>query len=93
MPTRMNPKHVIAQQSAYMARGRGDVQADTTVPMEPPAWIHPEARKRFLMVARWLSDMRILADSDANVVLRYTLAWHRWCVAEQELAKNDGTCQ
>ena len=93
MPTRMKPKHLIAQQSSYMAQGRGEVHADTTALMDPPDWIHPEARARFATVVRWLRGMRILADGDANVVLRYSLAWHRWSVAERQLAKNDDAVQ
>ena len=93
MPTRMKPKHLLAQHSPYAAQGRGDVFADTTKPMEPPEWVHAGVRLCFERVVGWLGEMKILADSDANVVLRYSLAWHRWSVAEQALAQSDDAVQ
>ena len=52
----------------------------------PPDWLPPAAKVRYVEVTGFLRGASALAESDLPVVLRYSIVWSKWLVAEQRLA-------
>lgn len=71
------------------ARGREELGTPPSVMPEPPEWMKPAAKGMFSQVCALMHKMGTLAESDSEVICRYSVVWERWREAEIHLAKED----
>ena len=81
------PKHILALRGSPEAKGREELGTPVKALPEPPEWMRPAAKEMFLLVCGYTQRMGTLAESDAEVICRYSIVWERWREAEMELAK------
>lgn len=73
---------------------RADRHADSAQPLGKPScpsWMtDKDARKEFRRLVKLLSDMGLIGAADANLIVRYCVAWVRWRRVVQTLVANPG---
>lgn len=84
MPT---PKHILALRGSKEAKYREELGDLVDSLPEPPDWITERAQNKFAEVCKFMQSMGTLAESDLEVVTRYSTVWDRWRTAEEALAK------
>jgi P27 family predicted phage terminase small subunit len=81
------PKHILELRNSKHAKNReelGDIM-DELPP--PPDWISQRAQDKFTEVCGFMVSMGTLAQSDVEVITRYSVIWDRWRSSEEYLAK------
>jgi P27 family predicted phage terminase small subunit len=83
------PKHILELRGSKHARNREELGEAPPSPLTPPEWLKPRAKQIFLTVCGWLDRMGTLAESDGNVITRYSVVYVMWEHAAQQLQKVD----
>lgn len=83
------PKHVLQLRGSKEAKYREELGKPADAVPEPPEWMRPAAREMFRLVCNYAKQMGTLAESDTEVICRYSIIWDRWREAEMQLAKMD----
>lgn len=83
------PKHQLKLRGSEEAKYREELGTPVKALPEPPKWMRPAAKEMFLLVCGYTQRMGTLAESDAEVICRYSIIWDRWREAEMQLAKMD----
>lgn len=81
------PKHVLKLRGSKEAKYREELGTPASTLPEPPDWLRPAAREMFRLVCGYTQRMGTLAESDTEVIARYSIIWDRWREAEMQLAK------
>ena len=81
------PKHVLKLRGSEEANSREELGTPASTMPEPPEWMRPAAQEMFRLVCGFTKRMGTLAESDFEVICRYSVIWDRWRAAEMELAK------
>lgn len=81
------PKHVLKLRGSEEANYREELGTPPKNMPEPPEWMRPAAKAMFSLVCVYSARMGTLAESDAEVIARYSIIWDRWQEAEKHLAK------
>lgn len=83
------PKHVLKLRGSEHANTREELGTPVVTLPQPPDWLRPAAKEMFSLVCGYMQRMGILAESDVEVIARYSIIWERWRQAEMQLAKMD----
>jgi P27 family predicted phage terminase small subunit len=81
------PKHILAMRGSREAKGREELGTKVDALPSPPEWLRPAAKEMFSLVCGYTQRMGTLAESDVEVIARYSIIWERWREAEMKLAK------
>lgn len=81
------PKHVLKLRGSEEANYREELGTPPEKLPEPPEWMKPAAKTMFTLVCGLTQRMGTLAESDTEVIARYSVIWDRWQEAEKRLAK------
>jgi P27 family predicted phage terminase small subunit len=81
------PKHILQMRGSKEAKYREELGSPVSAIPEPPEWIRPAAKEMFRLVCGYTQRMGTLAESDTEVIVRYSIIWERWREAEMQLAK------
>ena len=82
MPRKLQP---------FTAAGAREITGRPLVEVpEPPAWLTPVGRQKFVEVAGYLTSIGALTDGEVDLVVQYAAAWGRFVQAEQSMAAADG---
>lgn len=81
------PKHILVLRGSRESKGREELGTPVKALPEPPEWMRPAAKEMFRLVCGYTQRMGTLAESDVEVICRYSIVWDRWREAEMELAK------
>jgi P27 family predicted phage terminase small subunit len=71
------------------AGGREELGTPLRALPEPPEYLKPHAKKMFQQVCVYTQNMGTLAESDVEVIARYSAVWDRWRTAEEHLKQLD----
>ena len=82
------PKHILAMRGSREAKGREELGTTVDALPSPPEWLRPAAQEMFRLVCGYAQRMGTLAESDLEVIARYSIIWDRWRDAEMQLAKD-----
>ncbi len=85
------PKHILSLRGSPEARYREELGTPPAALPEPEEWLRPPAKAMFKQVCEHTQRMGTLAESDVQVITRYSCVWDRWHEAEMNLAKT-GEC-
>lgn len=85
------PKHILALRGSKEARYREEIGTPVADLPPPPDWLRPAAKAMFTQVCGYTQRMGTLAESDLQVIARYSIIWDKWQEAERHLAKS-GEC-
>ena len=85
------PKHLLKLRGSSEANHREELGTKVDVLPEPPEWMRPAAKEMFRMVCVFTQNMGTLAESDTQVIARYSIIWDKWQEAERQLATS-GEC-
>jgi P27 family predicted phage terminase small subunit len=85
------PKHLLKLRGSPEANYREELGTPVSALPEPPDWMRPAAKEMFRLVCKYTKDMGTLAESDTQVIARYSIIWDKWQDAERRLAA-DGEC-
>jgi P27 family predicted phage terminase small subunit len=81
------PTSILELRGSWRAKGRGqEVQPALGLP-RCPAWLRPEAKKKWQDIARkctWLTEV------DGDIVTLFCVAWEHWLEAERHLRTPEG---
>lgn len=81
------PKHILEARGSRSVKPREEIGVRLGgEPPEPPSWLSERAKALYVDVCRYLIGMGNLAESDVNVIVRYSTVFERWERAEQQLA-------
>lgn len=81
------PKHILRLRGSKEAKYREELGTSSTSIPEPAEWMRPAAKEMFRLVCGYTQRMGTLAESDTEVIARYSIIWDRWREAEMNLAK------
>lgn len=85
------PSAVKLQRGTYRADRAAHNEAPAIGRPTCPAWMtDPDARKEFRRLVKLLGAMGLVGAADANVLVRYCIAWVRWRRIVQTLVANPG---
>lgn len=83
------PKHLLKLRGSEEANYREELGTPLSSLPVPPSWMRPAAKEMFNLVCGYTQRMGTLAESDVEVISRYSIIWDRWRDAEMQLAKLD----
>ena len=83
------PKHILALRGSKEANYREELGTPLSSLPVPASWMRPAAKEMFNLVCGYTQRMGTLAESDVEVISRYSIIWDRWRDAEMQLAKLD----
>jgi len=83
------PKHLLKLRGSEEANYREELGSPVHTLPNPPDWLRPAAKEMFALVCGYTQRMGTLAESDVEVIARYSIVWDRWREAEMNLAKMD----
>ena len=85
------PKHLLKLRGSPEANQREELGTPLSEIPDPPNWMRPAAKEMFKLVCGFTKKMGTLAESDTQVIARYSIIWDKWQEAERNLAKT-GEC-
>lgn len=83
------PKHILALRGSKEANYREELGTPLSDLPTPPDYLKPAAQAMFTLVCGYTQRMGTLAESDVEVIARYSAVWDRWRTAEEQLKKLD----
>jgi len=83
------PKHQLKLRGSEEANYREELGTPLSDLPSPPDWMRAAAKEMFALVCGYTQRMGTLAESDVEVICRYSIVWDRWREAEMNLAKLD----
>lgn len=83
------PKHILALRGSKEANYREELGTPVDALPEPPDYLKPAAKAMFTLVCGYTQRMGTLAESDVEVIARYSAVWDRWRAAEEQLKNMD----
>lgn len=83
------PKHVLKLRGSEEAKYREELGTPPEKLPEPPEYLKPAAAAMFRQVCGYTMKMGTLAESDTEVIARYSAIWDRWKTAEEQLKGTD----
>lgn len=81
------PKHILELAGSKHAKNREELGKIVSNAPEPPDWLTDAAKAMFRKVCSYMVTMGTLAESDYEVIVRYSIVWDRWQTAERMLAQ------
>lgn len=79
------PKHTLKLRGSDEANYREELGTAPSSLPEPPSYLKPSAAAMFRQVCEMTQKMGTLAESDTEVIGRYSAVWDRWRAAEEQL--------
>jgi P27 family predicted phage terminase small subunit len=79
------PKHILALRGSEEANYREELGKPLSELPPPPDYLKPMAQTMFQQVCSYTQSMGTLAESDVEVIARYSAIWERWRTAEEHL--------
>lgn len=80
------PKHILQLRGSKEAKYREELGTPLDTIPDPPDWMRPAAQEMFRLVCEYTKNMGTLAESDTQVIARYSIIWDKWQEAERHLA-------
>ncbi len=85
------PTRVLALRGSWRGKANPSEPRPPPARPSPPTWLSEEARKAFLVLARQLHAIGVVAHLDANALARYATLWVRYRKCEEFVAKHGDT--
>lgn len=79
------PKHILAMRGSQEANYREELGTLSSSIPDPPEYLKPAAAAMFTRVCEMTLKMGTLAETDNEVIARYSAVWERWKTAEEHL--------
>lgn len=83
------PKHILSLRGSKEANYREELGTPLDALPQPPDYLKPAAQQMFTLVCGYTQRMGTLAESDVEVIARYSAIWDRWRTAEEHLKGMD----
>jgi P27 family predicted phage terminase small subunit len=84
------PAAILKQRGTFRSDRHADSARTLGKPTCPSWMTDKDARKEFRRLAKLLGDMGVVGAADANLIVRYCIAWVRWRRVVQTLVANPG---
>jgi P27 family predicted phage terminase small subunit len=83
------PKNILVMRGSEEANSREELGTPLRDLPDPPEYLKPAAKTMFHQVCIYTQNMGVLAESDVEVIARYSAVWDRWRTAEEHLKQLD----